>query len=215
MILRRLFLQYANCDYPLFNVDADYRLSEGLWSLTGHSGIGKTSFLRLLSGWYSEEEANGVVWKAEVDWDPLGDTDFIGNDPSLLPWKKVAANIHSRVPKASAMDIENIIKATGLGAEVMHARPYELSLGMYKRVEFAAALLGARKILFLDEFFSSLDPDSRTRCFDLVRERRAGKTTIISSHSPEFLPEDGMHSILLRKMDDQPTITRIELVDAS
>ena len=213
MILSRLFLRFPNSEHALFDVTDVANLSTGIWSLTGKSGVGKTSLLRLLSGWFDDEDREDIAWKAELDWNPLTDVDFIGNESSLLPWKRVAANIHLRVPAVSTKDIESIVKATGLEAAVLHAWPYELSLGMYKRVEFAAALLGGRQILLLDEFFGSLDPESRHRCFDLVHKHRANKVTIISTHSPETLPEDGMRSITLQRTEGQPTITKIQLGD--
>ena len=198
MTFRRLFLQFPIQDHALFDVDQASGFANGIWALTGHSGLGKTSFLRLLSGWFAEEEGHVVSWAADMDWNPFTDVDLIGNEPSLLPWNRVATNLQTRIPLSPMGEIESVVKATGLDPKVLRARPYELSLGMYKRVEFVAALLGGRKMLLLDEFFGSLDPDSRLRCFDLVREHRADKVTIISTHSPETLPSNTVGSIRLK-----------------
>lgn len=78
--------------------------------------------------------------------------------------------------------VEEAIERTGLG-DVRSAWPGELSYGMARRVEIARALAARPRLLLLDEPFSSLDVEAAAQLREVVRERIAGTTAVVVSHS--------------------------------
>lgn len=70
--------------------------------------------------------------------------------------------------------------------EKADARQGQLSGGQRQRVAVATALLGAPELLFLDEPTTGLDPQSRRKLWDVVREFRGqGGTVLLTTHYME------------------------------
>ncbi len=106
---------------------------------------------------------------------------------SLPVWENVAFGlIQGRgIPRAKARDIalEKLTKV-GLGKEVAHLSPAELSGGMQKRVGLARAIATEPEIIFFDEPTTGLDPIMADIINDLIHStvRDLGVTAISITH---------------------------------
>lgn len=187
--IERLFLQYGRDGFPLIDLTQPFTFSPGVSLLVSGSGSGKTSLFRLLSGWFQEKQGGDVRAECRVNFDPYADVDFVGNHQGLLPWRSTLSNLKMRCPEAAEEELVSLCVAVGLSAKAIQAWPYELSLGMYKRVEFVAAVVSARPLIFLDELFTSLDAATRKACLDIVVGRLAASCVVVSTHSPESFPK--------------------------
>lgn len=180
-------LTFERAVAPIIQIESSFGIPVGCNLLIAPSGEGKTSLLRLLSGWFKPTDETASESDFSADYDPLRDVEFIGNHQTLLPWYTVRKNIVLRGGDLAKAYLN--WQAVGLPDAAMSKYPYEMSLGMYKRAELVASLSRPIRLLLLDEFFSSLDLEARTRSLELIEAQVASAAVVlISTHTPEAFP---------------------------
>ncbi|SCA57975.1 Aliphatic sulfonates import ATP-binding protein SsuB 1 [Candidatus Terasakiella magnetica] len=130
--------------------EIEFELEKGSPSvICGPSGCGKSTLLRLIAG--LDEDFKGEISPR------AGKVGFVFQEPQLLPWRSVRANIELVCNVDEACLIDGLLVEVGLEGQgdVMASK---LSLGMARRVALARALVIKPEILILDEPFVSLDP---------------------------------------------------------
>jgi NitT/TauT family transport system ATP-binding protein len=156
----------------------DLTVAEGEFiSLIGPSGCGKTTLLRILAG--LEVEYTGTVTVNNKAPENDGKNSFfIFQEPTLLPWLKVQANVELALKIKDVPDdqrrlkVDEMIRLVGL-EEARNKYPRQLSGGMAMRVSIARALSTSPRILYMDEPFGALDEMTRDRLNeDLLRIRQ-------------------------------------------
>ena len=152
-------------------------------ALLGPSGCGKSTLLRLIAG-LDRPTAGEVRLGAQVvrDVDPRCAVVF--QEPRLLPWRTVAANVALGARRRSnGASPAMMLGRVGL-AGFDHVYPHQLSGGMAQRAALARALAGQPEVLLLDEPFASLDALTRLRMQDLLVEacREPRPTVVMVTH---------------------------------
>jgi NitT/TauT family transport system ATP-binding protein len=155
-------------------------------SLLGASGCGKTTLLRILAGLESPSSGQ-VAWHGGAR---PRDTGFVFQDPALMPWASIAANV--RLPlrllgvddETAGQRARDVLRQVGLDS-FAGAYPHELSGGMKMRASLARAIIVRPKLLFMDEPFASLDEITRFKLNDelLSLWRNLGCTIVFVTHS--------------------------------
>lgn len=127
-----------------------------LVSIVGQSGSGKSSLLKVLSGF--EEEHTGNVTRPKR-------LSYIAQDAQLLPWLSIKENIllPAKIMSTTRAEQEinwqqskEILEALHL-EKLADAMPETLSGGMKQRVLLAQALLNKPELILLDEALSAVD----------------------------------------------------------
>lgn len=128
--------------------------------LTGKSGSGKTTMLRILAG--LEKPSKG---KIEIPQDiQIG---MMFQESRLMPWLNCEKNVTLGIKNPNNFETDNILKLVGLqGFE--KAYPSQLSGGMKQRVALARTLIRKPDLILMDEPFSSLDEETKNKMQDEV-----------------------------------------------
>lgn len=162
----------------------------------GHSGGGKSTLLRLISG-LSHPSSGRVLVDGQQVTDPGLDRAIVFQDYALFPWMRVRANVAFGIEQAnkqlarglSKQDIqrtaERYLELVGM-ADAQDKYPYQLSGGMQQRVAIARALAMDTPIVLFDEPFGALDVKTRRALQALVAqlwaESQDGKTAVFVTH---------------------------------
>lgn len=155
--------------------------------LIGPSGSGKSTLLRTLSG-LIEPTTGEIIFGIHPDQRPQ--TGLVFQQPNLMPWRTLEANIRLPLELAGLSKPEinqrtrEMIELAGLtGFEKSY--PHELSGGMAQRVAICRSLVQDPEILLLDEPFGQLDALTRDKMGEeLLRiwtEKQ--KTVLMVTHS--------------------------------
>ncbi len=179
----------ASMTYPdgtraLSGVDLAIREGEFV-ALIGPSGCGKSTLLRMAAGLTTPSEGH-IAWRSA----PGRKRAFVFQDPTLMPWARVAANVRlpldlARVPRAEARRrVARELELVGLSRFERHY-PHQLSGGMQMRVSIARALVSEPSVLLMDEPFGALDEITRNRMDEelLALRERQGFTALFVTHS--------------------------------
>lgn len=140
-------------------------------TLLGPSGCGKSTLLRLIAGLSSVSEGSIHVQglppaDARRRWHRAA---FVFQEPNLLPWRSVRANIGLPLElqgvgrRERDAQVDAILALVGLAQSDAAKRPAMLSGGMRMRVSLARALVTQPDLMLLDEPFAALDDLLRTR----------------------------------------------------
>ncbi len=160
----------------------DLRVGRGEFlSLLGPSGCGKSTLLRIVAG-LTPPSAGDCRLAIDRASGRLG---FVFQDPTLMPWSTVIANVllPFRIARRRGAEPRDkaaaAIRAVGL-AGFEDSYPHQLSGGMRMRVSIARALVTEPDLLLLDEPFAALDEITRLQLNDdLLRLWERYRPTIV------------------------------------
>jgi NitT/TauT family transport system ATP-binding protein len=156
-------------------------------AFVGPSGCGKSTLLRLCAGLLRATAGVVTVDGRRVEG-PLKNVGMAFQNPVLLPWRTVLANVllPFEILEAhrgrAALDraawnarAHDLLRTVGLEG-VAGKQPRELSGGMRQRVSLCRALVHEPELLLLDEPFAALDAFTREEMWELHQALRQVRT---------------------------------------
>ncbi|MGP4110604.1 ABC transporter ATP-binding protein [Streptomyces sp. 4N509B] len=169
--------------------DVSFAVGDGeIVALTGLSGCGKTTLLRIIMG--LETASAGRVAVGGRDVTGCGhDRGLVFQHAELMPWRTALGNVEFglEVQGVSKQERRRIamekLDLVGL-AKSADRRPAQLSGGMKQRVGLARALSIDPQVLLMDEPFGALDAHTREALqLEVLRiHQETGKTIIFVTH---------------------------------
>jgi len=222
----RVGFHYGDHATPLYSgLSVVIRAGERV-GLVGHSGSGKTTFVKLIQRLYDVTDGRILIDGrnvADVTQRSLRTAIALVPQEPILFHRTLAENIGYGRPGASRDEIERAARLANAHAFIMRLpkgygtmvgeRGIKLSGGERQRIAIARAFLADAPILILDEATSSLDSESEQEIQAAVHRLMKGRTAIVIAHRLSTVQaldrilvfdrgrivEDGSHDALMRR----------------
>jgi len=175
-------------------------IDQGMFGLVGPNGAGKTTLMRILAGLVQPSKGSvrvlgydvttpegKIAVKAQLGYLPQE----LGLYPNLtatefLDYIAVLKGITDKAIRHQ--QVAEVLEQVRL-TETAHRRLKSYSGGMKRRVGIAQALLGAPKLVIVDEPTVGLDPEERVRLRNLLSDLATRCTVILSTHIIEDISQ--------------------------
>lgn len=171
--------------------DVSFTIGKGeIVGLLGHNGAGKTTIMKMLSGYLEPDEGRVSLDSIDLAENPKAVQSMLGYLPESLPvypemtvadYLDYAADLKGLTGETKRQEIQRAIDATQL-TEKLLSTIATLSRGYKQRVGVAQSILGRPKLLILDEPTNGLDPEQTQQMRQLIREIAKDATVILSTH---------------------------------
>src|SRR5579864_8539477 len=207
--LRKTF--HARSDSAEFSLDLEFRAAAGITVLFGPSGAGKTLTLDSIAGFVRPDEGRVLL-----DDDLLFDAStgvhlppqarscgYVFQNYALFPHMTLRENLMFAAERRPRLErhrrVNEMIDKFRL-TDAAGRRPHEVSGGQRQRCSIARALIGAPKILLLDEPGQGLDAPLRAEFYEILRQVRADfkVPALLVSHDLDECFELGDQMLVLR-----------------
>jgi len=185
MIQARLRKTFApGADSSGFTLDVEFKAAAGVTVLFGPSGSGKTLVLDLLAGFVRPDEGRILLDDAilfdgatGVHLAPRGrNCGYVFQNYALFPHMTLRENLAfaaERRPRLERHRHVNEMLERFRISDAAGRKPHEVSGGQRQRCSIARALIGAPRLLLLDEPAQGLDAPLRAEFYETLRQVRA------------------------------------------
>lgn len=168
--------------------------------LVGHSGSGKSTFIRLLTR--EIKPTSGKIYVADEDLTTMRNwrvpylrrnIGCVFQDFKLLPNKTVFENVAfaleviGKSRHVIKTQVPEVLRLVGL-SDKLNSYPDQLSGGQQQRVSIARAIVNRPPLVICDEPTGNLDPQTSRGIMDLLeRINRTGTTVLVATHDREMV----------------------------
>lgn len=172
--------------------DVSFAVEEGeVFALVGPNGAGKTTLLRILTDILQPDGGMLRLFGTENQRTVLSQIGYMPEERGLYKQQSCLetvayfAQLKGLTGREARRAAQDALDRVGMGGHAKR-KLEELSKGMSQRVQFAATIVHAPRLLILDEPFSGLDPVSARDMQALVQQQKAaGTTLLLSTHNME------------------------------
>ena len=156
-------------------------------AILGPNGAGKTTFIRMVATLIRPDEGTLRVGGRDVVKEPMAVRRTIGLAGQAAAVEEMmtgrenlvmVARLYGQGRNQAVASGKRILEQMGLEDEA-DRRVKTYSGGMRRRLDLGASLVGAPRLLLLDEPTTGLDPGSRNEVWDAIREMGATGTDIV------------------------------------
>jgi cell division transport system ATP-binding protein len=209
--IEHLSKRFANDVVALNDIDLEIRRGEFIF-VTGSSGAGKSSLIRLLLRQDRPSEGRVLIDGTDVGALPASKVPqlrrsigVVFQDFKLIQRKTALENV-AYVLNVDGMSRSeqrrrayNALRSVGLSHRLT-AFPTTLSGGEQQRVAIARAVVGEPALLLADEPTGNLDPDLAVEIMRLFREINArGTTIIVATHDRDLIQRMQRRTVVLKR----------------
>ena len=171
--------------------DVNFDVGAGeIVGLLGHNGAGKTTVMKILTGFLEPSSGKAIVDGLDVQHYPSQTRSKLGYLPETLPvypemsvvdYLLFAAKLRQVGNQSAEEAVKKAMKETDLVDRAFDTIG-TLSRGYRQRVGVAQAILHTPQALILDEPTNGLDPSQTQHMRELIKARAETATVILSTH---------------------------------
>ncbi len=193
--------------------DVNVTISSGEFvSIVGHSGAGKTTFIKMILA--DEHPTEGTVFFESLDIHKLKNKDLtklrrrigaVFQDFRLLPNKTAYENIAFAMEAAGktdeeiASDVPHVLELVDLSNKMMNF-PHQMSGGEKQRLAIARAIINQPELIIADEPTGNLDPVNAFEVIQILKKiNDLGTTVILTTHNRMVVDSIGRRVITIEK----------------
>ena len=183
--LSRRYGEFTAVDSVSFNI-----ASGEIVGLLGHNGAGKTTIMKMLTGFLEPSEGRITIGDFSITDEADKVQQLIGYLPENLPiypemnvvdYLFYCARVRNIPKEETDARVKSAIEKTMLQAKAFQPIA-TLSRGFKQRVGVAQSLIHSPKLLILDEPTNGLDPYQTNQMRSLIKELAKSATVILSTH---------------------------------
>jgi Cu-processing system ATP-binding protein len=173
-------------------------------ALVGHNGAGKTTLLKLMLGLIRPSAGSIEVLGEDPAAGEFAARRHLGYLPENVSFNAALTGretlaFYARLKREGSSTLAPLLERVGL-SHAADRRVGTYSKGMRQRLGLAQALLGAPRILLLDEPTTGLDPALRQSFYEIIEELRGqGTTVLLSSHALTELEERAGRVVIMNR----------------
>ncbi|KAF4012945.1 hypothetical protein G4228_003023 [Cervus hanglu yarkandensis] len=161
-------------------------------AILGHSGAGKSALLSTLSGLSVPTEGSVTIYNKNPS--EMQDLEEIRKITGVCPQFNVQFDtltvkenlrLFAKIKGIRPKDVEQEVQRVLLELDIQNIQDNLatlLSEGQKRKLTIGIALLGEPQVLLLDEPTAGLDPFSRQRIWNFLRERKADRVILLSTN---------------------------------
>lgn len=153
--------------------------SENSYVITGHSGIGKTTLIRIILG-LTQPDAGRVRLLGDYKYSHVNAGVVFQEDRLCEDYSAVenVAMVNKKLsPRIAREELERLLPADELDKPVR-----ELSGGQRRRVCIVRACIIPSDVIIMDEPFAGLDVDTRRAAIDYIKSVKATTPFVVTAH---------------------------------
>lgn len=171
--------------------DVSFSIGSGeIVGLLGHNGAGKTTVMKMVSGYlepdsgqitFNDKELSANLKSVQGDIGYLPENLPVYADMTIVDYLEYAADLKRLPGRGRYTEIRRVVEETDL-TEKLLSPIATLSRGYRQRTGVAQAILGQPKLLILDEPTNGLDPAQTDQMRQLLRRIAESATVVLSTH---------------------------------
>ena len=195
-----LTLKYPHNDHPVLENLCFEITTPGLHALFGHSGAGKTSLARLITG---ELPDSAKFSSGEIKIRSMKTLLYSYNTERLPGWSAISHHLDKVTPASRKSQKDDLITLFGL--ETCMDQPFNrLSLGQKNRINLVRYLVQDFDLLVMDESLTNVDERTREKIILNIKTLYPDRILLYISHNLLEVAKFCDQIIVLRAVTKQP-----------
>jgi len=199
---KNVIFKYPGTEKIIFeNLSCKFE-NPGFHSLFGPSGVGKTSFAKLLTGDLNQ-------FSGEITFNGMNHCLYSYNLERLPGWSSIGRHLEKITPTSLKKRMAELVEAFGLEA-CMDSRFSQISMGQQNRINLIRYLLQEFDLLILDESLANVDELTREKIILKIKDMFPEAYFLYISHNVIEVSKFCQEILVFRNAHKHPQVVTVD-----